>query len=182
MTQLAAVFTHIAENLNSAATLPGRPTIPTAAAVAGECENAMTVLRHCSARRGDLTASGAPADPLRLPAGRAFGAGRAHAATVHRHLAHALGLAVTLEDTPLPATDDAEGAERERRLGYQTLCAVAEAQNAAVAGAREVLELSDQLPAAAPATATSPRRSRTASTATALPSTSQQVATAGRRR
>ncbi|GAA2267169.1 hypothetical protein GCM10010430_60430 [Kitasatospora cystarginea] len=182
MTQLGAVFSHIAENLDTAATMPERPTIPTAAAVAGECENALTVLRHCSVRLGDLKTSGQPTDPLGLAAVRAFRAGRAHAATLHRHLAHVLDLAVALEDTALPHEGDAEGAERERRLGYQALCAVTEARNAAVGGAREVLALSDQLPPAATPKATTTQRPRAATAVTAAPAAGQLLATAGGRR
>ncbi|MBV6695556.1 hypothetical protein KV557_00245 [Kitasatospora aureofaciens] len=183
LTKLGTVFSHIAENLDTADTMPERPTIPTAAAVTGECENALTVLRHCSTRLRDLTATSQPADPLGLATIRAFRAGRAHAATLHRHLAHALDLAVTLDDTTLPGKGDAEGAERERRLGYQALCAVAEARNAAVGAAREILALSDQLPPAAPPRATPPRRPRTATAVTAAPAAGQVLATAaGRRR
>ncbi|KQV20932.1 MULTISPECIES: hypothetical protein [unclassified Kitasatospora] len=182
MTQLASVLTLIAENLARPAKMPERPGLLTSGAAAEECENARTVLRHCTRRISDLTASTTGEDPHRLAAVAAFRVTRVHAAALHRQLAHALHLSVVLEDRPLPAKDDTEGAERERRLVYQALFAVAEAQNAGIAAAREALALADQLPPVAVPRAPAARRSRTTTVASRPAAGPPLVTASGRRR
>ncbi|MGW3228631.1 hypothetical protein [Kitasatospora sp. NPDC001095] len=179
MAQMASVFTFIAENLDRTARVPGRPGM--VKAISEECEHARTVMRHCSARMHDLAGSTPAQDPRRLAAATsAFRAGRARAATVHRHLAHAL--AILVDDTPPARRDDAEGVERERRLDYQMLCAVAEGRNAAIAAGSELVVLSGQLPAAAAPAASRTRRTHAVSATAPASAVGQPATASGRRR
>ncbi|MER7701625.1 hypothetical protein ABTX81_01820 [Kitasatospora sp. NPDC097605] len=176
---MASIFTFVAENLDRTARLPGR--ISLAKAITEECENARTVMRHCSTRMDDLASSTPARDPQRHEAARvAFRTGRARAATVHHHLAHAL--AILVDDTPLARRDDADGVERERRLGYQMLCAVTEGRNTAVAAASEMVALGGQLPAAAPAPASRSRRAPAVSATAPASAVGQPTAASGQRR
>ncbi|MFF2746466.1 hypothetical protein ACFVVA_13070 [Kitasatospora sp. NPDC058048] len=150
-------------------------------AVTEECENARTVLRHCSTRMHDLAGSTPAQDPVRLAAvTSAFRTGRARAATVHHHLAHAL--AILLDDGPPARRDDAEAVERERRLGYQMLCAVTEGRNTAVAAGSELVMLSGRLPAAAAPPAPRSRRAPAVCAAVPASAVGQPATAAGRRR
>ncbi|MFJ9446743.1 hypothetical protein ACIRRH_33525 [Kitasatospora sp. NPDC101235] len=179
MAQMARIFTFVAENLDKTAHVPGRSGM--VKAVTEECENARTVLRHCSTRMYDLAASTPAQDPRRLAAATsAFRTGRARAATVHRHLAHAL--AILLDDGPPAQLDDAEAVERERRLGYQMLCAITEGRNAAVAAGDELVVLSKKLPSAAAPEVARTRRSRAVSATASVPAAGQPSAPSGRRR
>ncbi|MFJ7278290.1 hypothetical protein [Kitasatospora sp. NPDC098663] len=159
------MFTYVAENIGQAPAMPGRPGIPTVRATSAQTENARVVLRHCETRLADLAGQLPAQVPPRTAAVQAaFQAGRVHAATVHRHLAEALDRVIGLESTPLPAPEDLDGAERERRLGYQVLCVLSEAQNTAVTAGEELVVLSARLPPAEPGPAR-PGRARAASAA-----------------
>ncbi|MFC9331703.1 hypothetical protein [Kitasatospora sp. NPDC057015] len=162
----------MAEELNAAPTMPEHLSVPTSAALASAAENALTVLRHCSTRADTL---GGDPDPARQTAARAFRAGRAHAARVHRHLAHALDAAVALDTGPVAEV-------QADALAYQALNSAALAHNTVVAGWREIAEIREELPPLGEQTPPAPTTRRTRPVSAAPAAQGAPLPVGGRRR
>ncbi|MFJ1707596.1 hypothetical protein [Kitasatospora sp. NPDC088346] len=177
---LANVMAHVAEALNGADTMPGHPGVPSPAALADGAEHMLTVLRHCSTRAQALQAG--PADHARTTAVRGFQAGRAHAARVNRHLAHALDAAVALEAGPEDNGTGRTTDVREDALGYQVLNSAALAHNALVAAWRQITEIRAELPSPAQRQASTTARPRRPASAPPAAVAGVVAQTGGRRR